>query len=38
MMDEMFEMPSKDQDVLEIELSYAVSKIEKTNVNRLKIA
>lgn len=38
MMDEMFEMPSKDQDVLEIELPYAVSKIEKANVNRLKIA
>lgn len=38
MMDEMFEMPSKNQDTLEIGLSYAVSKIEKANVNRLKIA
>jgi len=38
MMDEMFEMPSKDDKKLEIELPYAQSKIEKTNINRLKIA
>ena len=38
MMDEMFEMPSKAIKKLNILLSYAESKIEKTNVNRLKIA
>ena len=38
MMDEMFEMPSKNLDKLEISLPYAQSKIERTNVNRLKIA
>jgi ATP-dependent Clp protease ATP-binding subunit ClpX len=38
MMDEMFEMPSKNLIKLEISLPYAQSKIEKTNINRLKIA
>jgi len=38
MMDEMFEMPSKKDKTLNILLSYAQSKIEKTNINRLKIA
>jgi ATP-dependent Clp protease ATP-binding subunit ClpX len=38
MMDEMFEMPSKSLNNLEISLPYAQSKIEKTNINRLKIA
>lgn len=37
-MDEMFEMPSKNLKKLEITLPYAQSKIEKTNINRLKIA
>jgi len=38
MMDEMFEMPSKSIKNLNIMLDYAQSKIEKTNINRLKIA
>jgi len=38
MMDEMFEMPSKNEKLLTISLPYAQSKIEKANVNRLKIA
>lgn len=38
MMDEMFEMPSKKIKTLNILLPYAQSKIEKTNINRLKIA
>lgn len=38
MMDEMFEMPSKNEKKLTVTLSYAKSKIEKTNINRLKIA
>src|ERR1035437_5475367 len=38
MMDEMFEMPSKNLKKLNVSLPYAQSKIEKTNVNRLKIA
>jgi len=38
MMDEMFEMPSKNEKKLTILLPYAKSKIEKANVNRLKIA
>ncbi len=38
MMDEMFEMPSKNEKKLTILLPYAKSKIEKANINRLKIA
>lgn len=38
MMDEMFEIPSKNIDSLTIELPYAQSKIEKANINRLKTA
>ena len=38
MMDEMFEMPSQNVKKLTISLPYAQSKIEKTNINRLKIA
>ena len=38
MMDEMFEMPSKNQKKLVVSLPYAQSKIEKANINRLKIA
>ena len=38
MMDEMFEMPSKNLKSLTISLSYAQSKIEKANINRLKTA
>jgi len=38
MMDEMFEMPSKNLNNLTISLPYAQSKIEKANVNRLKTA
>jgi len=37
-MDKMYEMPSKKEPKLLIELPYAISKIEKANVNRLKIA
>ncbi len=38
MMDEMYEMPSKNEKLLTITLSYAQSKIEKANINRLKSA
>ena len=38
MMDEMFEMPSKNINELDIQLEYAKSKIEKANINRLKTA
>jgi ATP-dependent Clp protease ATP-binding subunit ClpX len=38
MMDEMFEMPSKNLKKLNISLPYAQSKIEKANINRLKTA
>ena len=38
MMDEMFEMPSKNVKNLTISLPYAQSKIEKANINRLKTA
>lgn len=37
-MDKMYEMPSKNDKKLQITLDYAQSKIEKTNINRLKIA
>jgi hypothetical protein len=37
-MDEMFEMPSKNEKKLIISLHYAQSKIEKANINRLKTA
>jgi ATP-dependent Clp protease ATP-binding subunit ClpX len=37
-MDKMYEMPSKNEKQLVVDLSYAQTKIEKTNVNRLKIA
>ena len=37
-MDKMYEMPSKNEKKLVIELDYARSKIEKANINRLKIA
>lgn len=37
-MDKMYEMPSKDEKQLIVDLNYAQSKIEKANVNRLKIA
>ncbi len=37
-MDKMYEMPSKKEKKLKIELEYARTKIEKTNLNRLKIA
>lgn len=37
-MDKMYEMPSKNEKQLIVDLSYAQSKIEKANVNRLKIA
>jgi ATP-dependent Clp protease ATP-binding subunit ClpX len=38
MMDEMYEMPSKNQRKLIVKLLYAQSKIEKTNLNRLRTA
>ena len=38
MMDEMYEMPSKNQRKLTVKLLYAQSKIEKTNLNRLRTA
>ncbi len=38
MIDEMFEMPSKKTKKLTISLPYAQSKLEKTNINRLKTA
>lgn len=37
-MDKMYEMPSAHADKLEITLDYSRSKIEKANINRLKIA
>jgi ATP-dependent Clp protease ATP-binding subunit ClpX len=37
-MDKMYEMPSKNEKSLVVDLDYAQSKIEKTNINRLKIA
>ncbi len=37
-MDKMYEMPSKKEKKLKIELEYARTKIEKTNLHRLKIA
>ena len=37
-MDKMYEMPSKNEKQLIVDLNYAKSKIEKANVNRLKIA
>lgn len=37
-MDKMYEMPSKNEKQLIIRLEYAQSKIEKVNINRLKIA
>ena len=38
MMDEMYEMPSKNQNKLKVNIPYAQSKIEKANINRLKTA
>lgn len=38
MMDEMFEMPSKNVKELTISLAYAQSKLEKANIHRLKTA
>lgn len=37
-MDKMYEMPSKNETKLKIDLNYARTKIEKANINRLKIA
>jgi ATP-dependent Clp protease ATP-binding subunit ClpX len=37
-MDKMYEMPSQKENKLHITIDYAQSKIEKTNINRLKIA
>lgn len=37
-MDKMYEMPSKNETKLVIDLDYARTKIEKANINRLKIA
>ncbi len=37
-MDKMFEMPTTKEKKLQIELEYARTKIEKANINRLKIA
>jgi ATP-dependent Clp protease ATP-binding subunit ClpX len=37
-MDKMYEVPSNKEQNLIIELEYARTKIEKANVNRLKIA
>lgn len=37
-MDKMYEMPSKKEKELVVKLDYAQSKIEKANINRLKIA
>lgn len=37
-MDKMYEMPSENKKKLVVDLSYAQTKIEKANVNRLKIA
>jgi len=38
MMDEMFEMPSKNETKLVVSLPYAQSKLERANINRLKMA
>jgi len=38
MMDEMYEMPSKEEKTLTVSLIYAQSKIERANINRLKTA
>jgi ATP-dependent Clp protease ATP-binding subunit ClpX len=38
MMDEMYEMPSKEEKTLTVSLPYAQSKIERANINRLKTA
>lgn len=38
MMDAMFEMPTKNQKELTINLKYAKDRIEKVNLNRLKVA
>jgi len=37
-MDKMYEMPSHPEHFLQITLDYARSKIERANVNRLKVA
>lgn len=37
-MDRMYEMPSSDEKKLIIDLDYAISKIEKANLNKLKTA
>ncbi len=37
-MDKMYEMPSKNEKELIVTIEYAQSKIEKANINRLKIA
>jgi len=37
-MDKMYEMPSKNEKELTVTIEYAQSKIEKANINRLKIA
>jgi ATP-dependent Clp protease ATP-binding subunit ClpX len=37
-MDRMYEMPSTDEKKLVIDMDYAISKIEKANINRLKTA
>ena len=37
-MDKIYEMPSQKESKLLVELSYAIGKVEKANVNRLKIA
>ena len=37
-MDKMYEMPSKNETKLVIDLDYARTKIEKANINRMKIA
>ena len=38
MMDEMYEMPSKNEKNLKVSLPYAQSKLERANINRLKKA
>ena len=38
MMDEMYEMPSKEDKTLAVSLTYAQSKLERANINRLKTA
>ena len=37
-MDKMYEMPSSNEKTLQITAQYAQSKLEKTNINRLKTA